>query len=817
MRVGDFDIGLELGRGGMGVVYNARQVSSGRDAVVKTLLPSATDAVLTARALREGELLSSLEHPALVSVYASGVEAGRPWLAMERLDGEDLSRESIPVDDVAALCRELAPAASALALCHLAGIVHRDIKPANLFRDKSSGLIKLVDFGLARSDTGEGETLTMSGQITGTPEYMSPEQLGHRSEVGPPSDVWSFGLSIHVLVSGDHPFRRGSQVATMKALMTERPRPLDKLRPGLPEGLSALVGRCLMVDPEARPSASELSEELQRIGASAATAEAGGRSSGRARFVGLGLVALALLLGLGKLGLMLTEPARRIRPAEETLIVKDREVVLKGEVERAGGRIEVRLAGPGDAAAEVIRASPDSRGRYAIPLELTAEGEWRATLTLFGHFDREESSARISIRLDQAPPELTIERLVDGRVVIRDTVEGRVGEPLRSLTANGRSVFVDRGGRFELRDLAAEGGAPVRLVATDLAGNETRLELTVVPESGLVKVADEWLLDPARWATLRGRARDRLTQHVLAESPAWLRDIERWSKLPASVRAALTRAVGEYLGEAFEPQPEVRRSLAGVERPLGVLRLKGLEIPLLIIPQDLDPEESRLGGCLVMERRVTRRDWERVREGLAEVRKRLKNLSAPELQRVDPGPEAVNANQGSSIDFPLAVQRALGYIMSPFDFRFPSESEWAALFGAGGLLPRERPLEMPEWTSTLVSEGRTFRGIKSEDLKTLPRVLRGGKDGSLRIVTGPGRRGYGALRLFIRLPGSGKLDPRPVRAERFRKALGTIFRKRKASPPKPKLKPGALKRLPKTGPGAGSGSDSGTKDKTKDK
>jgi serine/threonine protein kinase len=268
-----YEILAELGRGGMGVVYKARQTKLGRPVALKMLRAGAGKDERILRFHSEAKALARFQHPNIVQVYDVGESQGRPYFAFEYVRGGSLDKQTcrqpqIP-RDAAHLVSVLARAVDA---AHRAGILHRDLKPANILLAPSRpgdvghtawGLPKLSDFGLARSADGS-PGLTADGVVLGTASYMAPEQAeGDSSRIGPGVDVYGLGAILYELLSGRPPFHAESLSATLTQVMTRPPEPLRELRPDVPVGLEAICLRCLAKRPQDRyPSAARLAEAL---------------------------------------------------------------------------------------------------------------------------------------------------------------------------------------------------------------------------------------------------------------------------------------------------------------------------------------------------------------------------------------------------------------------------------------------------------------------------------------------------------------------------------------------------------------------------
>jgi hypothetical protein len=262
---GGYELLGELGRGGMGVVYKARQVSLNRVVALKMIRHAAgASPEELARFRTEAEAVGRLQHPNIVQVFDVGELEGMPFFSMEFVPGGSLAaqlRDRVyPIRTAAETTATLARAVHA---AHEAGIVHRDLKPANVLLT-ADNTPKVTDFGLARRLDAEG--LTQSGAIMGTPGYMAPEQADGRSRhAGPSADVYSLGAILYELLTGRPPFKGETPVDTILQVIEQAPVPPSKLRPNVPPPLEAICLRCLEKRPEKRyASAAELADDLER-------------------------------------------------------------------------------------------------------------------------------------------------------------------------------------------------------------------------------------------------------------------------------------------------------------------------------------------------------------------------------------------------------------------------------------------------------------------------------------------------------------------------------------------------------------------------
>jgi len=256
---GRYSIDRELGRGGMGIVYLAREVHLDRPVAIKLLPPErAAEAPLRQRFLREARLAASLSHPNVIPIHAVEDAGGFVFYVMAFVDGETLAdrvrqRGPLPSSEAARVLREVA---WALAAAHAQGLVHRDVKPDNILLERATGRVLVTDFGIAAAtgDAGDG--------ISGTPEFMSPEQaLG--GLVDARSDLYGLGATAFFALSGRLPFEGTSATEILARQVTEAPPPLASLGLPVPRKLALLVDRCLAKPPDHRPpSAQAFADQL---------------------------------------------------------------------------------------------------------------------------------------------------------------------------------------------------------------------------------------------------------------------------------------------------------------------------------------------------------------------------------------------------------------------------------------------------------------------------------------------------------------------------------------------------------------------------
>jgi eukaryotic-like serine/threonine-protein kinase len=254
-RLGRYQLEREIGRGAMGIVYLGRDTAINRMVAIKAipLASEFSDAELVearSRFFREAETAGRLNHPNIVTIYDVGEERGLAYIAMEYLKGRHLSdyAKSNSLMEPRKVLDVIGRTAAALGFAHKQQVVHRDIKPANLMYDPSTDVLKITDFGIARL-SGAGSTRT--GIVLGTPSFMSPEQLEGRTVTGH-SDLFSLGVSLFQLLTGQLPFAADSMTGLMQQIAEAPHPPLRAFRPDLPACVEAVIDRALAKNPDAR-------------------------------------------------------------------------------------------------------------------------------------------------------------------------------------------------------------------------------------------------------------------------------------------------------------------------------------------------------------------------------------------------------------------------------------------------------------------------------------------------------------------------------------------------------------------------------------
>ncbi len=262
-----FEILGEIGRGGMGIVYKARQTKLNRVVALKMLLGGpGVNPKAVARFRAEADAVAQLQHPYIVQIFDIIEHDGQLFLSLEFLAGGNLARriggKPQPPEQSAGYLRMLA---KAMQFAHDRGIIHRDLKPSNILLT-ADGIPKITDFGLAKRLDGNSST-TKTGAVLGTPDYMSPEQAEGRSrDVGPLTDVYSLGAILYDLLTGQPPFRDEAMVKVLDAVRFKKPKPPSEWNPRVPGDLEAICLKCLEKEPAKRyASAGELADDLGRF------------------------------------------------------------------------------------------------------------------------------------------------------------------------------------------------------------------------------------------------------------------------------------------------------------------------------------------------------------------------------------------------------------------------------------------------------------------------------------------------------------------------------------------------------------------------
>ena len=262
-----YSIESEIGRGGMGVVYRARDERLKRSVAIKVLPPElAYRPDIRARFMREAETAARVSHPHIVPIHTVGEADDLVYFVMGFVDGESLAvrlkrRGRLAVEEVRRIVRETA---DALAAAHQQGVIHRDVKPDNILLEGTRGRVMVTDFGIAKALSAEGGTLTEAGIAIGTPAFMSPEQAAGEREIDGRSDIYSLGVVAYQMLAGELPFQAPTVPGLLMKQISEEATPVERKRPDTPRDLAQTVMRCLEKDPVRRwPTADALRRALE--------------------------------------------------------------------------------------------------------------------------------------------------------------------------------------------------------------------------------------------------------------------------------------------------------------------------------------------------------------------------------------------------------------------------------------------------------------------------------------------------------------------------------------------------------------------------
>ncbi len=394
-RIGPYELRDEIGRGGMGVVYRARDTRLGRDVAIKLMLdPERVAGAARERFVREALGAARISHPGVVPIFDAGLDGGQPFVVMAFVPGVTLKAasrsERLPARRVAEIVRQVA---EAVHHGHRNGIIHRDLKPENVLID-DVGRPLVMDFGLAY-DVGDQRSLTESGEIIGTPSYMSPEQASGEPARDPSTDVWALGAILYWGLTGRAPFVGQGPLEIIKRVLFDDPPAPRSIDPEVPIELEAIALRCLEKEPDRRPrSAATVADALGRFvrgepvghpfavrgGGSSAVSSQGGRDTRpRRRRVSAAIVLGVVVVGSAVTGLIVV--AGSSPPATDP-----------PSAAAARGAIDVPRSGPpspriAEADAPAIAEEPDDRTRaaafFASGVARMREGDFPAAAAVY--------------------------------------------------------------------------------------------------------------------------------------------------------------------------------------------------------------------------------------------------------------------------------------------------------------------------------------------------------------------------------------------------------------------------------------------------
>ncbi len=399
VSVPGYEILRELGRGGMGVVYQARHLKLDRVVALKMILAGGhAGGTELARFRTEAEAIARLQHPNIVQVYEIGEHDGRPFFSLEFCPGGSLDKKlnglPLPPEEAAQLVETLA---RAMHSAHQAQVIHRDLKPANVLLT-GDGTPKITDFGLARKLDDIGQT--QSGAIMGTPSYMAPEQADRKTrELGPACDIYALGAILYELLTGRPPFKAATLMDTLFQVLSDEPVPPGRLQSKTPRDLETICLKCLHKDPARRyPSAKALAEDLAcfRRGEPIAARPVGGLERGvkwvrRNPAVAALAAAVLLVLTAG----VVVSGWFAIKAGEEAKEASRQAQAARTAEKKAAERAEAEAAANGAAQREKERADIEKRraeeqlgraerlvyaGKLALAQNAFVEGHWALAL-----------------------------------------------------------------------------------------------------------------------------------------------------------------------------------------------------------------------------------------------------------------------------------------------------------------------------------------------------------------------------------------------------------------------------------------------------
>jgi WD40 repeat protein/tRNA A-37 threonylcarbamoyl transferase component Bud32 len=378
-----YEIEDELGRGGMGIVYKARNLRLNRAVALKMILAGAHAGREAAfRFVNEAEAVARVQHPNIVQIFHIDQHGGHPYFEMEFIGGGSLADRldgtPLPARDAARLVEALA---RAMAEAHRQGVVHRDLKPGNILLTPE-GIPKVADFGLAKLLTAESG-LTRTDSVLGSPSYMAPEQAeGKTREVGPAADLYALGAILYEMLTGRPPFRGATVLDTLQQVKTAEPVPPSRLVPGLPRDVETIALKCLAKDPGKRyESATALADDLRRFEAGEPiAARPVGSVEQAGRWIRRHRAAVALIVATGVAGL--------------ALVAAGISLAYSGQLQRANALTEQQRALAVKAQGEAREALALAR-RYLYFLRVNQAGAaWY-----------ENALDRTAALLDECPPE----------------------------------------------------------------------------------------------------------------------------------------------------------------------------------------------------------------------------------------------------------------------------------------------------------------------------------------------------------------------------------------------------------------------------
>jgi len=702
LRVGAYELGAELGRGGMGVVYRARQAGLGREVALKLILAGEfAGEAERRRFLAEAEAAAQLDHPNIVPIYEAGEHGGRHYYAMKLIEGRSLASElaemsargkKFPAKDAARL---LAALARAVRHAHERGFLHRDLKPANVMLD-SAGEPHITDFGLARRmDLDPGRALTQGTGVVGTPAYMAPEMAGGEKNPTVAADVWSLGAILYELLAGRPAFDGTSMAQIFDQIRGQEPAAPASVRPEVPRDLETICLKCLRKEPAQRyGSAAALAEDLERwlrgepVQARPIAPVERLCLWAKRRPLVAGL-SLALVLGAAAGSLMLWQANRRLASSLEATRKAELEAkrnlhtaLLAQLRARRGAGAAPSHADTLKVVAEAAKLAPTLETRNEAAIALAARDEARGGRGgVYEIFDPPPFAVKQSCTVDASP---------DGRWVLAGTQEGlvmweaRTGRVVWSLAQTGlpwMTAFFSADGKHLLCS-ARNFGIQRRALTVSESGGAAKVEFG--PPETVGRSFDSTLQMP-----VGGGGRDWLV--ALDRNPLYIVRAEVWPEGdPARARRAAAgetmtwlhaSAEGNWAASVTLPPTGVRIWREGaLERTLNTGDLSGaLGAAFAPDSRRLITRDAKLYRVWETETWQELASWPAESTGLAG---RIKFSSAGEAALVSQGIDRVQARRLSDYGelFTLTPPKPVDV----FDFVLSRDGRQILLLAAGG-------------------------------------------------------------------------------------------------------------------------------------
>jgi serine/threonine protein kinase len=496
-QLDDYLVHEEISRGGMGVVFRAHYKPSNDEVALKVMLGRDPPLERIERFSREANSLKLISHENIVKLYDHGMTTGRPYYAMELIRGtplkdyiKDYQKTKGTVPDVKWTCRVIAKIGQALLQCHQSGIYHRDVKPENILiepqEDGSEDRPVLVDFGLVKheratfdsSDSKGSLRLTKTGAVLGTPKYMAPEQLetgGHFGDIGSHTDVWGLAATLYYCLTGEAPYKGASLVNIYKALMTDDPKPVSAVNPGLPGWIVGVCQSALIRESTDRIALQDFIDRLERPD----------QYFGVKRSLARAFLAVCGLMVVAAVGLLLWLNQDRTAPSFHIdgmpQVVSSRTIFIAGQViDEAPDFVIARIGSQKSKA----RVSQDGRFRMSLTLKRSKNLIKMSAVDKAGNKSR--SMERV-VRFDGSPPLLKVSRAQERSFDESVTLTGTINEPGCTIRC-GEVSLRPKSMKFQIFLPLKLGKNTLTLHAIDLAGNKSKLVSVNIKRDTVVTV-----------------------------------------------------------------------------------------------------------------------------------------------------------------------------------------------------------------------------------------------------------------------------------------------------------------------------------------